>query len=161
MHSHRCLGVAVEAGLSLLSAVFSQRQSGAASPYQPRRLPRGSRLVLFTAGPCNFGPGAISQAALEAGAGYHERLSGSLSREHRQQASAAQEFVTGRVDLARSMAVPIDVFIGRREHGGVHEINALLYLMQPVLVRLPSHNTQWSSESNVCSRAYLQAGSRL
>ncbi|GAX77710.1 hypothetical protein CEUSTIGMA_g5153.t1 [Chlamydomonas eustigma] len=119
----RCLGLAVEAGLRIMSASSPVRQKPATTSRYSQRLPRGSRLVLITCGPCTRGPGTLSQAALESGAAYHERVSG-LGHEYKQQATAAQEYIASCVDLAKALAVPVDIILG----GGL-KVNAPLLSM--------------------------------
>ena len=99
--------------MQLLSLSADEGRRRADDPYGPRRLPRGSRLLVLTAGPCTKGPGSLHPSSLEAGAGFHERLGGALTKEQRQQATTAQEFMAGCVDLAKALAVPVDLILGK------------------------------------------------
>lgn len=102
----------MEAALHLLIFTASGGQQRTSDQFGPRRLPRGSRLLVFTVGPCTMGPGSLPLSSLDAGAGYHERLGGALTKEQRQQASSAQEYIAACVDLAKTLAVPVDIILG-------------------------------------------------
>lgn len=72
--------------------------------------------MLFAAGACTRGPGGVSVAGLEAGAGFSPKAPG-LTKEEQQQAAAADRYAVQLGEFAAARGAVIDVVLGE-DFGG-------------------------------------------